>query len=67
MIEVLESAERVAEISRSVSIDRDALRRFCRALVSRGLAAPVWEERYHLAGPAEETVAYLLVLDSVNF
>ena len=67
MIEVLQSAERVAEESLSVSIDRDALARFCGDLISNGLPVPAWEHRYHLAGSPEETVAYLLVLDSVNF
>ncbi len=67
MLEVLESAQRVAEASQWVSVDRDALARFCRDLCSRDMTVPPWDDRYHYAGTPRETVSYLLVLDSINF
>jgi hypothetical protein len=67
MFEVLESAERVANASRWVSIDKAALNRFCLDLISRDIEIPPWNDRYHFRGTPRETVTYLLVLDSINF
>jgi hypothetical protein len=67
MLEVLDSAEWVAEKSCHVEIDRDALRAFCAGLSKESLLVPPWDSRYHFSGGREETVAYLLVLDTLNF
>jgi hypothetical protein len=64
---VLETSRRVAEKSRHVRIHEEAVVPFSRELVSRGLVVPPWEDRYHFRGGDEETIAYLLVLDSLNF
>ena len=67
MFEVLESVKRVAKGSQWVSIDRAALNRFSHKLFSRDTEIPPWEDQYHFTGTRQETLAYLLVLDSINF
>ncbi|MBW2207279.1 MAG: queuosine salvage family protein [Deltaproteobacteria bacterium] len=67
MFEVLESVKRVAKGSQWVSIDKVALNRFSHDLVSRDTEIPPWEDQYHFSGTRQETLAYLLVLDSINF
>jgi len=67
MIEILERAKKVAEKGLHVRIDEEALGRFSREWVAEGLAPPPWEARYHFRGGDEETLSYLLVLDSLNF
>jgi len=67
MFEVLETARKVAEESRLVRIDQQALPRFCRQLPANGIEVPPWEPRYHFYDSTEKTVSYLLVLDSLNF
>ena len=64
---VLETSRKVAEKSRYVRIDGEALVRFCQEMLSKGLAVPPWEDRYHFRGGDEETIVYFLVLDSLNF
>ena len=67
MIEVLESAERISETSDQVKIDREALVDLSRHWLSAGVKAPAWDDTHHFVGGEAETVAYLLVLDSLNF
>jgi hypothetical protein len=67
MEEVLKTAKRVAAKSQAVALDKEALIRFCRKLVQQGIKVPPWDDRYHFCGSKGETVAYLLVLDSLNF
>ena len=67
MWEVLKTARDVSEKSRQVRVDEDALFRFCRRLVQQGIRVPPWSADYHFCGTGEETVSYLLVLDSINF
>jgi len=67
MWKVLETAENVAEKSRRVRIDKNALVRFSRKLVEDRIKVPPWNCPYHFCGGGEETVSYLLVLDSLNF
>ena len=67
MWEVIESAKNVAEISRCVWIDKQALLRFSRKLIEDRIEVPPWNSLYHFSGKAEDMVSYLLVLDSLNF
>jgi len=67
MFEVLETAKNVAEKSRQVRINHEALKKFSRELVEHGTFAPAWDEEHHYKGKDEGTVAYLLVVDTVNF
>jgi len=66
-MDVLESSRKVVEKSCHVRINEEASGRFCREMLSKGLEVPPWEERYHFRGGDEETIAYFLVLDSLNF
>jgi hypothetical protein len=67
MQEVLKTAKNVAEISRCVWIDKQALLRFSRKLIEGRIEVPPWNSLYHFSGKAEDMVSYLLVLDSLNF
>jgi hypothetical protein len=68
MWEVLETASRVAQKSRQVEIDQSALVHFSQKIFAQGIEVPRWDDLYHFrGGNAEETIAYLLVLDSLNF
>jgi hypothetical protein len=67
MLEILETAEYVAGKSRLVEIDQQALVDFSRKLSAEKINVPQWEALYHFRGSNEETVCYLLVLDSINF
>ena len=67
MWEVLRTAKSVAAKSRHVQIDKDALARFCRKLLKQAINVPPWDRTYHFSGNKDDTVSYLLVLDSLNF
>ncbi len=67
MFEVLETAKKVAAESRQVQIDGQALVRFSKNLVEKGINLPPWETLYHFYNAGEKTVSYLLVLDTLNF
>jgi len=67
MWEVLSSARKVAEMSRQVWIDRQALAQLARKLLADGMEVPTWNALYHFSGDSEETIFYLLVLDGLNF
>ena len=67
MWEVLKTAQEVAEKSLLVKIDEQALMNFSEKLSAEKIAAPSWNTFYHFYGKKEETIAYLLVLDSINF
>ena len=67
MWEVLKTAQAVAEKSRSVTIDQQALINFSQKLQAEKIVVPSWNTFYHFYGKKEETIAYLLVLDSINF
>ncbi|MGQ9601829.1 MAG: queuosine 5'-phosphate N-glycosylase/hydrolase [Candidatus Bipolaricaulia bacterium] len=67
MEEVLESTHWVVEHSELVRLDREALARFALELAAGELKVPRWNYRYHFHDGGERTVAYLLVLDSLNF
>jgi len=67
MWEVLKTAQDVGAKSRQVRIDKEALTRFCRKLIRQNLEVPPWDRECHFLGSEEDTVSYLLVLDSLNF
>jgi hypothetical protein len=57
----------VARESRFVRIDEDAVRRFAGVLAEKNVSPPAWDGVHHYAGPPEETAAWILVLDTINF
>ncbi len=67
MDEVRKTAKYVSAKSQAVRLDKEALIGFCRKLLQQGIKVPPWDDRYHFCGRGEETVSYLLVLDSLNF
>jgi hypothetical protein len=67
MFEVSATSKNVAEKSRHMRINHEALKKFSRELAERGTPIPTWDAEHHLQGNDEEMVAYLLVMDTVNF
>ena len=67
MFEVRETVQRVAEKSRLVRMNREAVIVFVEQLSSQEVQMPSWDSYYHFRGGEEETVGYLLVLDTLNF
>ena len=67
MFEVLETANNVAEKSRHVRINHEALKKFSQDLAEGGIRAPGWDAEHHFKGNEEEMTAYLLAVDTVNF
>ncbi|MFO8165812.1 MAG: queuosine 5'-phosphate N-glycosylase/hydrolase [Thermodesulfobacteriota bacterium] len=67
MNKVLETTRHVAERSQQVTIDKQALANFSRKLIEDGMEIPSWNYEYHFFEGGQETVTYLLVLDSINF
>lgn len=67
VFEVRETAKRVAEQSGLVSISRESLQGFAERLASQGLSLPAWDSVHHFRGSQEETLSYLLLLDTLNF
>jgi hypothetical protein len=67
MFGVLATAKNVAEKSRHVRIDPRAIRQFSQEVARGGFAPPTWDAEHHFHGTDEETIFYLLVLDTVNF
>jgi hypothetical protein len=67
MQEILETTRDVVEKSSQVRIDRQALVRFSRNLLGPDRKVPPWDNYHHFYDGGEDTVFYLLVLDSINF
>jgi hypothetical protein len=67
MKEVLDTTARVAEKGGSVQIDPEALDSFAKKLADEKISPPEWDTAYHYADGTEATVAYFLVLDTINF
>jgi hypothetical protein len=67
MNEVLETSEWVSRKSVHVSIDEGALKRFCEDLIREDPPIPPWEGNIHFFDGSTKTVAYFLVLDTLNF
>lgn len=64
---VLETSRHVMERSRWVHVDRPSLDRFVSESHHAGIRLPTWDARFHFNDGDEKTVAYLLVLDTLNF
>ncbi len=67
MREVLETTKQVVDESLDVAIDADALGRFVDEVAGKDVRIPPWDCHYHYCGDDEDVVAYLLVLDTLNF
>jgi hypothetical protein len=67
MFEVLETSQNVANKSVYVWIDENAVEDLCKTWVEKGIGAPPWDSFHHFEGASEDTVAYLFVLDALNF
>lgn len=67
MFEVLATAKNVAEKSRHTRINHEALKKFSQELAQSNTPTPAWDAEHHFQGNDEETVAYLLVVDTINF
>ncbi|MDD4903786.1 MAG: queuosine salvage family protein [Candidatus Bipolaricaulis sp.] len=57
----------VAEVSRSVWIDEEALVRCAESQSALLVAPPRYDEEAHFLGRPDDTVAYVVTLDAVNF
>jgi hypothetical protein len=64
---VLETTQQVAQQSRHVHLDEQALYLFSNELLAEGAQILPWDCFYHFCGDREEMVTYLLVLDTLNF
>jgi hypothetical protein len=67
MKEVLDSTKYVMTQSRHVHIDTKALAHFAETILTHGAEVPPWDRHHHYRGDPEQTVSYLLVLDTLNF
>jgi len=67
MFEVLDTVKSVVEKSRHVQIDREALKKFSHEVATHDIPTSTWDVDHHFKGNDDETVAYLLVVDAVNF
>ena len=67
MIEVLKSTEKVAQKSRHVRISPETLIAAVRRMVAKDIVIPPWDSCHHFFDGGRKTVAYFLVLDTVNF
>jgi hypothetical protein len=67
MFEVLTTTEKVAEKSRHVRINHEALKKFSQEMAERGTPTPNWDAEHHFKGNVEQTISYLLLVDTVNF
>ena len=67
MNEILETTRDVKEKSQQVRIDKQALASFSRKLIEDGIEIPPWNYDYHFFDGGQDTVFYLLILDSINF
>jgi len=67
MFEVLATAKNVAEKSRHVRINHEALKKFSQELAESITPTTTWDAEHHFQGNDEETVVYLLVVDTINF
>ncbi|MFX1563751.1 MAG: queuosine salvage family protein, partial [Promethearchaeota archaeon] len=67
MYEVLETTRHVTERSKQVTINKQALAVFSKKLIEDGVEIPPWNYDYHFFDGGHKTVAYFLILDSINF
>ena len=64
---VRESCRRVAEQARYVSIDRGLLTTYALSLPLSELSRPSFDPNHHYLGHGDDTVAFIVTLDSINF
>jgi hypothetical protein len=64
---VLETARHVAEKSRLVRINEEAVVAFSERLSSQEVPIPSWDREHHFRGDDEATLAYLVALDAINY
>jgi len=67
MNKVLETARHVKKRSQQITINQQAIGVFSRKLFEDGVEIPPWNYDYHFFDGGHKTVAYLLILDSINF
>jgi len=67
MWEVIETSKKVAEASSHVLIDKKSIVSFSEKILHGRTTVPPWNRLYHFCGRDEDTVSYILVLDSLNF
>jgi len=67
MNEVLETTQHVTERSKHVTINEQALADFSKKLIKHRIEIPRWNYDYHFFDGGHKTVAYFLILDSINF
>jgi hypothetical protein len=61
------SCRQVAQRARFVRIAADRIEAYARSLPLAYLERPELDPRYHLIGAPKETLAYIIILDTVNF
>jgi hypothetical protein len=65
--QVRQSCAAVAERAHFVAIARDALTAYAASLPLDAITTPTLDPAYHFVGDADDTLAYLLTLDTINF
>jgi hypothetical protein len=65
--EIRRGCRTVAEQASHVRIDHDRLAAYAGTLSSREGRAPALDPAYHLLGRGEDTVAFIVTLDAINF
>jgi len=65
--EVLETTKNVSQNSKFVQIDQEALNLFIKKLDNDDTESSKWDIDFHYYDGTEKTVAYLLILDTLNF
>ncbi len=64
---VRSSCRSVAESARLVRINHDRLEPYAASLSFSGVPTPTYDVAYHFRGDPNETVAFILTLDAINF
>lgn len=64
---VAEAAHQVMQRAQHVSIDEEAVERFCADFVRDGVQVPAWNTELHFDDGSWRTANYVLVLDALNF
>jgi hypothetical protein len=65
--QIKEAAAEVAAHSQSVRLVEENISPYAESLMRGGLPRPEYDTEHHVSGSAEETVAFLLALDAINF
>lgn len=65
--EIRDGAAEVAEMATDISLESGAITEYAQKLARSNLEEPTLDPDYHYLGHGEATVAYLVMLDTVNF